>query len=131
MFITSRAMMFMFQFALIVMEGNLMTHIIYEGSMTFSDSWENDISRRIDEDAQITCRFSFVTAGLTDPSSGVPPLHSWQKDMSENASRKHVLWTSYAHWETYNFSGGLLTVTQPISHPLVTQHLLIYLLVWD
>lgn len=81
MFITSRAMMFMFLFALIVMEGNLMTHIIYEGSMTFSDSWENDISRRIDEDAQITCRFSFVTTGLIDPSSGVPPLHSWQKDI--------------------------------------------------
>lgn len=75
------AAMFMFLFALIVMEGNLMTLITYEGSMTFSDSWENDISRRMGEDAQITCSFSFVTTGLTDPSRGVSPLHSWQKDL--------------------------------------------------
>ena len=73
------ASMFMFLFALIVMEGNLMTLITYEGSTTFSDSWENDISRRMGEDAQITCRFSFVITGLTNSPGGVSPLHSWQK----------------------------------------------------
>lgn len=60
MFITSHTTILMFLFALIVVEDNLMTHIIfYEGFMTFNGSWKNDISQCTGEVAQITCRFSF------------------------------------------------------------------------